>query len=299
MQFARSRRITPKADPVMLLQKSKTRWAFNSATVMHCPWKEELKLLQEFGWGAAEIWYAKLEPQLHAGRTFDQLAQQMQSAGVLPIGMCAGFVYTSRHRADEAQEYSALEKVLDATAAMKVPSLTVVVLGDPDDDLNTEYSYLADKLARASDMAAQRGVLLNLEFLGDATVNRTLGSGIDLVKRVNHPSLGLLFDFCHYYVSASHLEELKLLPPDKLFAVHVDDAQKKPMECLKSDERCFPGEGRIDVAGLIHHLRTQMHYDKYFTVELYDKGIWEVDPRTVMQRLQQCLLQLDGQLASA
>jgi 4-hydroxyphenylpyruvate dioxygenase len=268
------------------------RWAFNSATIMHCPWEEELKLWEEFGWRAAEVWYAKMEPQLTAGATLNQLADQMRDAGVSPVGVCAGFAYTSAHRDDEAQEYSALEKMLDVTATIGSPALTTVIIGEPSDDLVLEYSYIADKLHRLAEMAAARGVRINLEFLGDAPINRTLGSGIELVNRVNHPALGLLFDFCHYYVSASHIEELELLPREKLFAVHVDDSPRKPMEQLRSDERCFPGEGRTDVADLIRRLRGEHRYNSYFTVELYDKSIWEMPANEVMQRLSDCLTRL-------
>src|SRR5206468_3236820 len=105
------------------------------------------------------------------------------------------------------------------------------------------------------EMAAERGLRINLEFLGGQAINGTLGSGIDLVNRVDHPNMGLLFDLCHYYVTASHMEEMESLRPGRLFMVHVDDAPRRPMERLQSDHRCFPGEGRIDVPGLMNDLR--------------------------------------------
>jgi sugar phosphate isomerase/epimerase len=262
---------------------------------MHSPWEEELQLWQEFGWKAAEIWYAKMQPLLDKGTTLESLACQMKDAGVEPIGMCAGMVWTSPHRSNEKEEYSQIAHLLDATAAMDARALTVVVIGDKPADLVQEHSYLVDKLRRMAEMAAERKVLINLEFLGGLPVNGTLGSGIELVNRVDHPSFGLLFDYCHYYTSASHLEELALLPVGKLFAVHVDDAQIKPMEVLTNEERCFPGEGRIDVGGLTNHL-LRSGYRKYFTVELYDKDIWEMDPRDVLAKLNQSLRKLEEKI---
>jgi hypothetical protein len=74
------------------------RWAFNSATIMHCPWEEELKLWEEelklweeFGWRAAEVWYAKMQPRLTAGASLNQLAEQMHSAGGVPHWCLRGF----------------------------------------------------------------------------------------------------------------------------------------------------------------------------------------------------------------
>jgi len=63
------------------------QWAFNSATVMHCGWEEELRLWQQFGWRAAEIWFSKIEARLAQGATYEQLAQQMRDAGVQPVGL--------------------------------------------------------------------------------------------------------------------------------------------------------------------------------------------------------------------
>jgi sugar phosphate isomerase/epimerase len=88
---------------------------------------------------------------------------------VSPIGVCAGFIYTSPQRSDEQQEYSALEKMLDATAALGAPALTTVIIGEPHEDVVQEYSYVADKLHHLAEMAASRGVRINLEFLGDAS----------------------------------------------------------------------------------------------------------------------------------
>jgi sugar phosphate isomerase/epimerase len=130
----------------------------------------------------------------------------------------------------------------------------------------------------------QKNLRLNLEFIGGLPVNGTMGSCIDLVQKVDHPALGMLLDLCHYYTSASHLEDLALLPKKKLFLVHVDDAQRRPMEILGCEHRTFPGEGRIDVPALLSDIKRRTRYDGYYSVELYDKDIWALPPREVFKR---------------
>ena len=274
------------------------RWAFNSATVMNCGWDEELKLWEKFGWTAAEIWYSKMQPRLATGATCEQLRRQMQDAGVLPIGVCAGSISTAFGARNREQEYSDLAKRLDVTATMGAPSLTVIIDGEAGDDLAQEYSDLIDPLRHVAEMADERGVRINLEFLGGLPINGTLGSGIELVSRVDHPALGLLFDLCHYYVSASHLEELELLPESKLFMVHVDDSPRMPMETLRNDQRCYPGDGRIPVVTLINHFRRRMKYDGYFSVELYDPNIWKLEAEQVMSQLNASLKKIEQRIES-
>jgi len=269
------------------------KWAFNSATIMHCPWEEELRLWEEFGWRAAEIWGSKIQPRLDAGETTHQLSRQMADAGVTPIGLCAGFLSADPAAWDKERE--GLSRNLDLTQAMGAPSLTVVIVGGRGEDIVEDYRVLAKKLRDTADLGQERGVRINLEFLGGLPLNGTLGSGIELVNRVDHSHLGLLLDFCHYYASSSHIEELELLAPDKLFVVHVDDAQRKPMEALSNEDRTFPGEGRINLPVLFQTLH-RYGFNGYYSVELYDKGIWALPPREVMTRLRASLTQLESQM---
>jgi 2-keto-myo-inositol isomerase len=275
------------------------QWALNSATIMNCGWDEELRLWEEFGWRAAEIWFFKVEERIAQGASYEQLARQMRDAGVLPVGMCAGTVSTAFSQPDREQEYASLAQRLDVTAAMGVPSLTVILGGESGDDLEREYSALIEPLHHVAELAQERGLKINFEFLGGLPINGTLGSGIELVNRVDHPALGLLFDFCHYYVSASHLEELQLLQPGKLFMVHVDDAQRRPMETLRNDQRCIPGEGRIPVVTLMRHILQDARYDGYFSVELYDPEIWKEEPRQLLSRLNVSLKEIETQIGDS
>lgn len=282
----------------MRSRNSNIRWAFNSATVMNCPWEDELPLWQEFGWDAVEIWYSKLEPQLAKGVSFQQLARQMAEAGVSPVGMCAGVVLTQACEKDdpEGNEHIDIVKRLDATAAMGAQSLTVITGGLIDIDLATEYQRLVPKLRLVAEQADERGLKINLEFLGQSEVNGTMGTCIELVNAVDHPAFGMLFDFAHYYVSASHIEEMELMAPEKLFMVHVDDVKTKPMEVVSNEERCFPGEGRMDVVGMINHLYNKVGYRDYYSIELYDQDIWQLDPRLVMERLEVSLKDLESKV---
>lgn len=275
---------------------TKLRWAFNSATVMRLPWEEELKLWQRFGWSAAEIWYDKAKARLAAGQTLEQLARQMEDAGVTPIGLCAGVIQTRTQGHDRNTERDELARRMDLAAALNTQSITLIVLGKVGDDLAAEYDDLIDPLTRVAEMAADRRLRVNLEFLGGLPINGTLGSCMDLVRRVNHPALGLLFDLCHYYTSASHIEELGLLPKGKLFLVHVDDAQKRPMERLANNQRCFPGEGRMDVPDLLNRIRAMTGYTGYFSVELYDEDVWKMDPVEVFERLARSIQLVEKQI---
>lgn len=262
----------------------KLNWAFNSATVMKLNWDEEFRFWERFGWKAVEPWYDKVDAAVKGGRTVASLAKQMKDAGIKPIGLAPAITMTRSSKPDLKAEEAAWAQRLDVTAELGAPALTFIALGEMSKDHASEYTYLAERFRLAGDMAAKRGVRINLEFLGTLPVNGTLGAGIDMVREINHPAVGMLFDLVHYYVSASHAEELVNLPAGKMFHVHIDDSPRLPMEQLTNDFRVFPGEGRINVPGLINLIRKLTKFDGWYGIELYDSRIWPIDPVEIFER---------------
>lgn len=274
------------------------RWALNSATVMRVGWDDELRLWERHGWHAAEVWYDKALPVLAAGATVAHLAEQMASAGVRPVGVCPAVVWTAAQNADPVTERDELARRLDFAAELGSPSLTVVVVGRPGDDLGAEYASAADKLHGAVEMAVERGVAIGLEFLAGQSVCGTLAGCLDLVRAVEHPALGVVFDLCHYYVSASHLEDLSMLPPDRLLMVHVDDVLPGPMEQLTGTDRGLLGQGRLDLPKLLSLVREHTGYDGWHSVELYDERVWAMDPDVVLRATAAAIARIEEALGS-
>ncbi len=262
----------------------KLKWAFASASVMNLGWDEEFNLWKKFKWRAVELWFDKVKTCMDQGRTCAELGGRLYDEGIAPIGVGPAAVWTVASAHHPGHERHELLERMDVTVALGAPMLTLVVLGRSGGDLAGEYHRLADKLRGVAEMAAGRRLRLALEFIGGYEVNGTLGSAIELVRRVAHPALGLCLDLCHYYTSASHLEDLALLPKKKLFLVHVNDAQRRPMEVLGCEHRTFPGEGRIDVPALLSDIKRRTRYDGHYSVELYDKDIWALPPREVFKR---------------
>ena len=262
----------------------KLKWAFHSASVMNLPWDNEFKFWKKYKWKSVELWFDKVKACLEQGRTCAYLGRRMHDAGITPIGLVPAAVWTSAENRHAGQERRELIERLDVTLALGAQSLTVVVLGKRGGNLEAEHDRLAEKLRAAADLAQARGLRLNLEFLSGLAVNGTMGSCIELVRKADHPALGMCLDLCNYYTSASHLEELALLPKKKLFLIHVNDVPRRPMEVLGGEHRTFPGQGRMDVPGLLSEILRRTRYDGYCSMELYDKDVWAMDPTAVFKK---------------
>jgi sugar phosphate isomerase/epimerase len=78
-----------------------------------------------------------------------------------------------------------------------------------------------------------------------------------VIRAVNRRNAGILVDMLHFDRSNSTLEELAALPREWFRFAHVCDAAKELPPTMTGiirtarDERQFPGEGGIDVKGIL------------------------------------------------
>ena len=163
-------------------------------------------------------------------------------------------------------------KVLDASGARLVPSTDlaafasffeaaqelgvrhVLATGDDPDE-----SRLADRFAMLSDAAQRFGLTVDIEFVPWLTVS-SLNDAARLVRTVAHAALGIAVDALHFDRSGSRLDDLAMLPRPWFRYVQLCDApgewsgDREALLHAATRERLFPGEGAIDLTGLLRAL---------------------------------------------
>lgn len=131
----------------------------------------------------------------------------------------------------------------------------------PDPDRNRAV----DRFAAFCDLARPLGLGCDLEFvMWQATSD--LAEAARVLKAVGKSNAGVLVDMLHFDRSDSSVEELKRLPREWFHFAHVCDAPKqKPtsLEGLLHQARCerlFPGDGGIDLHGILACLPPDIPY---------------------------------------
>jgi sugar phosphate isomerase/epimerase len=149
-------------------------------------------------------------------------------------------------------EVASLEPFLAAGAEL---GAKYVITSPYDPDL----ARLADRLAAIGDLASQYRLRAVLEFF-PWTVVPNLDIALKTVEAAKRPELGILVDTLHFNRSNSRLEQLDEIPATRLPFVHVCDAPVQDSytteELLYAGraERLPPGEGEIDIKGILRHL---------------------------------------------
>jgi len=166
--------------------------------------------------------------------------------------------------------------VLDANTARLVPATSVSAfrpffevaaelgarhaLATADD---ADGDRLADRLAELCDLAAEYDMTVQLEFVPWMRVASLVDAG-GMVQRAGRPNLGIAIDALHFDRSHGRLQDIAALPAAWFAYMHLCDApagwapDKAALLHTAVKERLFPGEGGIDLVGLLRALPTNI-----------------------------------------
>ena len=133
---------------------------------------------------------------------------------------------------------------------------------------------------------ARLGIPVGLEpmsahFRDDWTIVTTLGEAAALVDEVAADGLGLVFDTWHLWDTPLLFEEIELYA-DRIVAVHVGDWREPTRSWC---DRVLPGEGVIDVAGILEALEVSGRQGFYELEIFSDDGTFGSDYEDSLWRL--------------
>lgn len=139
-------------------------------------------------------------------------------------------------------------------AAAELGARHVLATGDDPDE-----GRLAARLGRLCDDAAGFGLTVQFEFVSWMSVP-SAAAAARLIGRMGRPNIGIALDALHYDRSGSTPAEVAAIPPSLLAYMHLCDAPREHAADRDSllhtavKERLFPGDGGIDLIGLLRAL---------------------------------------------
>lgn len=254
-----------------MLQKP-MKLALNGATTMRASLETDLQAAKAAGFDYVEIWKAKLKDG-----SIPDLQQLFAEAGVPPLSINSIEHITFRDAgAYEAikQECGELSKI---AAAIECPYIVVVPGRLPvgDVDVVEESVHVLTELC---DIAAEHGVALGFEFLGqpDCSVP-TLDLAQEIVTTAARDNLGLVIDSFHFYAGGSNTRMIEQLDPRQIYIFHINDAEDRPRAELEDRHRLLPGLGILPLRDMMDAFR-KIGYDDVASVEIFRPEYWDRDP---------------------
>jgi 2-keto-myo-inositol isomerase len=255
------------------------RFGLNGATTGPADLLTDIAAAQQAGYDALEIRDTKLQAYLDGGGSLYGLRQRIGEAGLEVVSLNALERSTLATGAAREALLRRCRTLCEWAAALDCPYVVAVPspLADAPDPDQVE-ALTVDALRALAGVAERYGVRVGFEFLGFASCSvTTLAAARRIVDAVGHPAVGVVLDAFHFYVGGSDWEMLEGLSADRLYVVHLDDAEPGPRHTLTDAQRLLPGDGVIPLRELVRRL-DGMGYRGVYSVELFRPEYYRWDP---------------------
>jgi 2-keto-myo-inositol isomerase len=242
------------------------------------PFEKSMSAASRAGFEGVEIF--SLEPaQRHAEETGQDLNDLFESLRIQPVGfVLGGFVYQNDEEFSETVQRISQTMDLASDIGARDALLFLPSKGEMTPAEATEMATL--RISAAVDLAASRGLRIGLEPIGKADFLNTPASLLPVIEGIGSANLGYTIDIFHYYTAGCRTEELREIPTERIFLIHIDDAPGLPMAELSDSMRVLPGEGEMEVVPFLRTLG-EMGYDDHLSVELFNGELWSKQPDEV------------------
>lgn len=119
--------------------------------------------------------------------------------------------------------------------------------------------------------AARRGMRVAFEALSWGRHIHDYRDAWEVVRRANHPAVGLVLDSFHVLARGTELSTIHCIPPEKIFLVQMADAPKLNMDYLSWSRhyRCYPGQGELAIDDFMDALHAA-GFDGLLSLEIFN-----------------------------
>ena len=212
----------------------------------------------ELVWTAAEAGYAyvglRLVPVTPGGAAWDLWRDKpmmaMTKARMAETGVGVFDVELARLEPDT--EISRFIPCFEAAAELDCHHVLTQV-DDPD------FRRASDNYAALCDAAAQFGLSCDIEFIPWQVTN-SLAKAAALIEASGRTNVGVMIDSLHFDRAGVGLDEIAHYPADWFCYIQLCDApSRRPADLhgllyAAREERLFPGDGELDLVGLLKRL---------------------------------------------
>lgn len=124
-----------------------------------------------------------------------------------------------------------------------------------------EYDWSAEVLRPVAEYAAERGIQLAIEPLNrfECYLANTVAGGLEVVKRVDHPNLGLLYDTHHMHIEEKDVTDAIQRAGKHILHVHTSE-----------NDRGRPGSGQVAWDDTFKALKA-LDYDGWLMIESFGR----------------------------
>jgi 3-dehydroshikimate dehydratase len=253
---------------------------------------EKLQAIAAAGFRGVEIFESDL---LAYNGTPTEVAREMADLGLRAITFQPFRDFEGMPEAQRQRTFDRAERKFDVMQELNCDLLMVCSNVSPEslggiDRAAADFHELGNR-------AAKRGLRVGFEALAWGRHINDYRDAWEVVRRTDHPAIGLVLDTFHTYVRKTDLKPLHAIPGDRIFLVQLADAPWLDMDFLTWSRhfRCFPGQGDLPLVDFMMAVQTT-GYQGDLSLEIFNDQFRAGSPRSVAVDGQRSLVYLMDQL---
>ncbi len=227
---------------------------------------EKISAIADAGFAGIEIFENDLTASDLSARDVGQLVRDrgLELVTLQPFRDLEGLTGRARQRAFDRAEHK-----FDLMAELGTDLLMVCSTVHP--DALPGISRAADDFHELGERAARRQMRIAFEALAWGRHIDDYRDSWEVVRRADHPSVGLVLDTFHIFSRQTELNSIGNIPGERIFLVQTADAPRLSMDHLSWSRhyRCFPGQGELPIDDFMQQLR-ETRYDGALSHEIFN-----------------------------
>jgi 4-hydroxyphenylpyruvate dioxygenase len=173
----------------------------------------------------------------------------------------------------------------------------MLVCSNTSPQLIPDEERMAAQLYELAERAARRNLRVGFEALAWGRAVNLYSQAWSIVKRANHPHLGLILDSFHTLSLRDDPSGIAKIPGERIFFMQLADAPLLAMDVLQwaRHYRNFPGQGQFDLENFLEQVLIA-GYTGPISLEIFNDLFREVPNRPTAVDAMRSLLYLEGQV---
>ncbi len=239
----------------------------------------EIEVAAKAGYDGIEPWVDTIEAYVAAGE-LPELKRRMDDAGLTVEDAIA---FPAWIVADEARSAAGLEQAkrqMDLVAQIGSKRIAAPPVGATDGP-PLDWRIAAQRYRALLAAGEQAGLTPQFELWGFSKNFNRLGECVAIAMETGNPKACVLADVFHLYKGGAEIEGLRLLGPNTVQMLHMNDyPADPPRERIDDSRRVYPGDGMAPLVEILRALRANGG-EKVLSVELFNKTYWAQDALAV------------------
>jgi 2-keto-myo-inositol isomerase len=265
---------TPSAKPFV--------FSLNTATIrgQKLGIVKEIEIVAKAGFGGFEPWIDTIEEYVKGGGKLADLKNQIIDSGLTVEGAIGFPEWIVDDESRRAKGMERAKREMELVARIGGKRYAAPPAGATDlpklDPLKA-----AERYRELLELGDQIGIVPQLELWGFSKNLSRLGECVCVAMETGHKKACVLADIFHMYKGGSDYRGFRLLGPDAVQVLHMNDYPGEPPRAQIDDSyRIYPGDGSAQVVEILRSLRTNGG-QKVLSLELFNKKYWAADPLEV------------------